>query len=177
MSLARSLFIHLWCDDDLMCLQWRHIRCRLSWQLWVHTMYYFLCLFTSREEWNENLVLLSSSALVSLTFLRRSFLTGKAFFLVIRLLLWLSWDSEDEEEECNTGCEIPVQPTHFAAPKTLDNVQQAKAAAVPKETSRDTQWCVKLWKTWTKKRNAQTIEKISPLWLTMLHNNIYLFSS
>ena len=56
-------------------------------------------------------------------------------------------DSEDEEEESDTGSEIPAKPTRFAAPKNLQDVQKAKAAAVPKGTSRDTQWCVKLWKT------------------------------
>ena len=57
------------------------------------------------------------------------------------------WDSEDEEEDEEEESNIPAQPIRFAAPKTLKDVQQAKAAAVPKGTSRDTQWCVKLWKT------------------------------
>ena len=79
---------------------------------------------------------------------------------------------KDEEEESKTGCEIPAQPTHFAALKTVDDVQQAKAAAVLKEASRDTQWCVKFWKTWTKERNAQTTEKIPEDIITLFDNTL-----
>ena len=88
------------------------------------------------------------------------------------------WDSEDEEEESNTGCEIPDQPTRLAVPKTLDDVQQAKGAAMLKGNSRDMQLCVKLWKTCMDKREThKPCQKILQLCLTMLYNNIYLFSS
>ena len=93
-------------------------------------------------------------------------------------LVW-EWNSEDKEEESSTNSKIPAQPTCFIAPKTLYDVQQAKAAVVPKETSRDTQWCVKLWKTWTKERNAQTIKKIpediTPLSDNALQQNLSVF--
>ena len=49
---------------------------------------------------------------------------------------WDMWEAESDSE-------ILGPPTHFAAPKTAEDVQKAKDDAVPKGTNEDTEWCLK----------------------------------
>ena len=93
------------------------------------------------------------------------------------LLVPRGWDSDSEAEpESETGeyapphdimeaflvdieCEKPAPPPRFAPPMS-DKVQEAKKAAVPKTTQRDTSWCISLWKEWRDDRNSRSEEQI-----------------
>ena len=50
--------------------------------------------------------------------------------------------------------------SHFAPPMSESEVQQARVSAVPKETQKDTAWCIKVWNEWKEARNISSEEKI-----------------
>ena len=54
----------------------------------------------------------------------------------------------------------PAPPTCFAVPLSDDAVKEARKAAVPKTTQKDTLWCIRLWNEWRKERNSRTEEQI-----------------
>ena len=51
-------------------------------------------------------------------------------------------------------------PPHFAPPMSDNAVQEAKKAAVPKTTQRDTTWCISLWNEWRDDRNSRSEEQV-----------------
>ena len=59
------------------------------------------------------------------------------------------------------------QHTQFATPLSDETVKEARKAAFPKTTQKDTLWFIHLWNEWTKERNSRIEEQI-PLDITTL---------
>ena len=49
--------------------------------------------------------------------------------------------------------QLPPPPSRFVVPKA---VEEAKQAAIPKETKKDTAWCAKIWNDWSSQRNSSS---------------------
>ena len=54
-------------------------------------------------------------------------------------------------------------PSRFATPKTREEIAKSRMESVPKRTRQDTEYCVRLWHTWSKDRCATTDESVPPL--------------
>ena len=54
-------------------------------------------------------------------------------------------------------------PSRFATPKTREEIAKSRMESVPKRTRQDTEYCVRLWHTWSKYRCATTEESVPPL--------------
>ena len=54
----------------------------------------------------------------------------------------------------------PVPHTRFAMPLSYNAVKEARKAAVPKTTQKDTLLCILMWNEWTKEKNSRTEEQI-----------------
>ena len=66
-------------------------------------------------------------------------------------------ERSSEHEAADTE---PAPPTRFAVPLSDEAVKEARKAAVPKTTQKDTLWCIRLWNEWRKERNSRTEEQI-----------------
>lgn len=49
---------------------------------------------------------------------------------------------------------LPPPPSRFAVPMSDKAVEEAKQAAIPKKTKKDTEWCARIWWDWSSQRNT-----------------------
>ena len=70
---------------------------------------------------------------------------------------------------CCEGCVAALEPPtstdtplkkHFARPKTSEDIATAMQASIPKTTSIDTNYCIKIWNVWRVERNTTISEQI-----------------
>ena len=52
--------------------------------------------------------------------------------------------------------QLPPPPSRFAIPMSDKAVEEAKQAAIPKKTKKDTAWCAKIWNDWSSQRNSSS---------------------
>ena len=57
--------------------------------------------------------------------------------------------------------QLPPPPSRFAVPMSDKAVEEAKQAAIPKKTKKDTEWCAKIWRDWSGQRNTSaSVEQV-----------------
>ena len=61
-----------------------------------------------------------------------------------------------------------TQMPRFAAPKTEEEVKQARQARIPKKTQTDTRYCIRIWKSWSEHRNSVEKNELVPEDITTL---------
>ena len=59
---------------------------------------------------------------------------------------------EFEKKYLNNSSTTPS--LRYTIPRTQEELNSARKAAVPKKTADDMQWCLKVWKGWSEHRNA-----------------------
>ena len=52
--------------------------------------------------------------------------------------------------------QLPPPPSRFAVSMSDKAVEEAKQAAIPKKTKKDTAWCAKIWNDWSSQRNSSS---------------------
>ena len=65
-------------------------------------------------------------------------------------------------------------PRRFAPPTTDEQVEQAKQAAIPLKTQKDTTWCIKIWRDWAEQRSS--VQDITSVTLTELQQLLSKFT-
>ena len=54
---------------------------------------------------------------------------------------------------------VPTSHSHFAPPKTDEEVEQVRDSRIPDKTQQDTKFCVSVWKAWRAEQQIQKQQK------------------